>query len=225
MRAACWPSATRCWNLAGDRAVGRRAAARPVSALGGDEPRRLCAGRRGADTIFWGWFESPFGRRLSWGTDKGICGMAFSAETGEAAALEDLVGALARGALRGRPDDAAALGAERLWRHDTRQQRDPAVFLIGAPFQIKVWEALLQIPTGHVTTIPRSRGGGPSARGARRGHRGGPQPDQLADPLPPRAAQDRGAGGVSLGAAGQARHAGLGVGPPPMPKKGLRAAS
>ena len=24
--------------------------------------------------------------------------------------------------------------------------------LIGAPFQIKVWEALLQIPSGHVTT-------------------------------------------------------------------------
>ena len=26
------------------------------------------------------------------------------------------------------------------------------LFLIGAPFQIKVWEALLRIPTGHVTT-------------------------------------------------------------------------
>ena len=30
---------------------------------------------------------------------------------------------------------------------------DPApVFAIGAPFQIKVWEALLAIPSGHVTT-------------------------------------------------------------------------
>jgi AraC family transcriptional regulator of adaptative response/methylated-DNA-[protein]-cysteine methyltransferase len=26
------------------------------------------------------------------------------------------------------------------------------LYLIGAPFQIKVWEALLTIPTGHVTT-------------------------------------------------------------------------
>lgn len=26
------------------------------------------------------------------------------------------------------------------------------LYLIGAPFQIKVWEALLQIPSGHVTT-------------------------------------------------------------------------
>ncbi|MEO1789425.1 MAG: methylated-DNA--[protein]-cysteine S-methyltransferase, partial [Pseudomonadota bacterium] len=29
---------------------------------------------------------------------------------------------------------------------------DTALHLIGAPFQIKVWEALLRIPTGHVTT-------------------------------------------------------------------------
>lgn len=26
------------------------------------------------------------------------------------------------------------------------------LFLIGAPFQVKVWEALLRIPSGHVTT-------------------------------------------------------------------------
>jgi AraC family transcriptional regulator of adaptative response/methylated-DNA-[protein]-cysteine methyltransferase len=33
------------------------------------------------------------------------------------------------------------------------QSNDPAqIVLIGAPFQIKVWEALLNIPSGHVTT-------------------------------------------------------------------------
>ena len=31
--------------------------------------------------------------------------------------------------------------------------REPAeLVLIGAPFQIKVWEALMTVPTGHVTT-------------------------------------------------------------------------
>ena len=30
--------------------------------------------------------------------------------------------------------------------------------LIGAPFQIKVWEALLQVPTGHVTTYSEIAG-------------------------------------------------------------------
>ena len=31
-------------------------------------------------------------------------------------------------------------------------QGQTSLHLIGAPFQIKVWEALLQIPSGHVTT-------------------------------------------------------------------------
>ncbi|MCL4145803.1 UNVERIFIED_CONTAM: hypothetical protein GTU68_056454 [Idotea baltica] len=31
-------------------------------------------------------------------------------------------------------------------------QGDANLHLIGAPFQLKVWEALLQIPSGHVTT-------------------------------------------------------------------------
>ena len=32
-------------------------------------------------TIFWGWFESPFGPALVMGTEKGICGIGFAAET------------------------------------------------------------------------------------------------------------------------------------------------
>jgi AraC family transcriptional regulator of adaptative response/methylated-DNA-[protein]-cysteine methyltransferase len=32
------------------------------------------------------------------------------------------------------------------------------LFLIGAPFQIKVWEALLRIPSGHVTTYSEIAG-------------------------------------------------------------------
>ena len=42
--------------------------------------------------IFWGRFDSPFGPVLVMGTDKGICGMAFTAETGEAEAMADLRG-------------------------------------------------------------------------------------------------------------------------------------
>ena len=45
-----------------------------------------------------------------------------------------------------RPWVLAAFGAQ-----DDRLEKAP-LYLIGAPFQIKVWEALLQIPSGHVTT-------------------------------------------------------------------------
>ncbi|MGD9295704.1 MAG: bifunctional helix-turn-helix domain-containing protein/methylated-DNA--[protein]-cysteine S-methyltransferase [Roseobacter sp.] len=102
-------------------------------------------------TISWGWFESPFGPAIVMGTEKGICGMGFAAEMGEEAALGDLV---ARWPLATYIEDPEML---RPWvlrafgTGDSAQDRTP-LFLIGAPFQIKVWEALLAVPSGHVTT-------------------------------------------------------------------------
>jgi len=99
-------------------------------------------------TVCWGWFDSPFGPALVMGTDKGICGIGFSSESGEAEAMADLRGrwpkaAFAENTERLRPWVEAAFGA--------RNETTP-LHLIGAPFQIKVWEALLAIPSGHVTT-------------------------------------------------------------------------
>jgi AraC family transcriptional regulator, regulatory protein of adaptative response / methylated-DNA-[protein]-cysteine methyltransferase len=99
-------------------------------------------------TIYWGWFESPFGPAIVMGTDRGLCGMGFAAEMGEAAAMEDLITRWPRAdfvedPMRLRPWVDRAFGAD---------PDGPPLYLIGAPFQIKVWEALLRIPTGHVTT-------------------------------------------------------------------------
>ena len=47
--------------------------------------------RDGADlTIYWGWFESHFGPALVMGTQRGICGLAFAAESGPEPAMADL---------------------------------------------------------------------------------------------------------------------------------------
>ncbi len=99
--------------------------------------------------IYWGWFESPFGPAIVMGTDKGLCGMGFAAEMGETAAMEDLLrrwpkAEFVADPMRLRPWVLRAFGAE--------PDQGPPLYLIGAPFQIKVWEALLRIPTGHVTT-------------------------------------------------------------------------
>jgi O-6-methylguanine DNA methyltransferase len=49
--------------------------------------------------------------------------------------------------------------------------------LIGAPFQLKVWEALLRIPSGHVTTYSEIAAcHRPPQGGARRRHGGGRNP-------------------------------------------------
>ena len=101
-------------------------------------------------TIYWGWFESPFGPALVMGTEKGICGMGFAADAGEAAAMEDLCGRWPKAryiedVMRLRPWVLSAFGGD-------EGLSETPLFLIGAPFQIKVWEALLNIPSGHVTT-------------------------------------------------------------------------
>jgi AraC family transcriptional regulator of adaptative response/methylated-DNA-[protein]-cysteine methyltransferase len=97
--------------------------------------------------IAFGWFDSPFGPALVMGTGRGICGIAFAAETGPEAAMADLTGrwpgaTYAEDAAMLRPWVEAAFGAG----------GEAPLFLIGAPFQIKVWEALLSIPSGQVTT-------------------------------------------------------------------------
>lgn len=97
--------------------------------------------------IRWGWFDSPFGAALAMGTDRGLCGLAFGDETGRPAAMHDMT---ARWPKARFTDDAAAIAP---WVHAAfGQTGQTRLALIGAPFQIKVWEALLSVPSGQVTT-------------------------------------------------------------------------
>jgi AraC family transcriptional regulator of adaptative response/methylated-DNA-[protein]-cysteine methyltransferase len=105
----------------------------------------------GADLeILWGWFESPFGPALIMGTDRGICGIGFAAETGAEAAMEDLIGRWPKATFIEDPTALRPLAEQAFPKEG--EEASAKLFLIGAPFQIKVWEALLTIPTGHVTT-------------------------------------------------------------------------
>ncbi|KIT15075.1 methylated-DNA--[protein]-cysteine S-methyltransferase [Jannaschia aquimarina] len=93
-----------------------------------------------------GWFQTPFGEGLALATDRGLCGLAFSEETGREAAIADMRARWPKA--RFVPDrDAVAPFIDGLF--DGGEAR---LHLIGAPFQIKVWEALMRIPSGHVTT-------------------------------------------------------------------------
>ncbi|MGF1501035.1 MAG: methylated-DNA--[protein]-cysteine S-methyltransferase [Paracoccaceae bacterium] len=97
--------------------------------------------------IAHGWFETPFGPALAMGTERGLCGLAFAAEMGREAAWEDLAcrwpaARLSPAPERLRPWIEAAFSG----------QGEVRLAPMGGPFQIKVWEALLAIPSGHVTT-------------------------------------------------------------------------
>ncbi|MEP2782243.1 MAG: bifunctional helix-turn-helix domain-containing protein/methylated-DNA--[protein]-cysteine S-methyltransferase [Pseudoruegeria sp.] len=98
-------------------------------------------------TIRYGWFDSPFGAALAMGTQKGLCGMAFGDDTGAATAMKDMK---SRWPAADFIEDPAAISP---WVSAALNQNGEArLHLIGAPFQIKVWEALLSIPSGQVTT-------------------------------------------------------------------------
>ena len=101
--------------------------------------------------ILWGWFESPFGPALIMGTEKGICGIGFAAEEGSDATMSDLKARWPKAKFVEDLTTLAPLAAQAFPRSGA-DDRPVKLFLIGAPFQIKVWEALLSVPTGHVTT-------------------------------------------------------------------------
>lgn len=104
--------------------------------------------KRGAGLrISYGWFASPFGEVLAMGTARGLCGLAFTAETGRAAAMADMVARWPAAEYHEAPEAVAGWVASAFGGSG-----ETALHLIGAPFQIKVWEALLAIPSGHVTT-------------------------------------------------------------------------
>lgn len=102
-------------------------------------------------TIRWDWFETPFGEALVMGTSKGICGIGFASELGKDATLHDLQSRWPKAAF---VRDAASLQS---WAHSAFQtplerKTDTPLHLIGSPLQIKVWEALMRIPSGYVST-------------------------------------------------------------------------
>jgi len=100
-------------------------------------------------TIRWGWFDSPFGPALVMGTERGLCGLGFASETGPEATLSDLKG---RWPEAHYVEDAVSLAPLVAAAFGGGAEGPARLHLIGAPFQIKVWEALLSVPTGHVTT-------------------------------------------------------------------------
>jgi AraC family transcriptional regulator of adaptative response/methylated-DNA-[protein]-cysteine methyltransferase len=103
-------------------------------------------------TLAYGFHGSPFGEALVIATDRGLAGLAFADRGEKAAALADMQGRWPRAQFRNDAARTAAL-ARRIfdpaqWREDTPLR----VVMIGTDFEVRVWETLLKIPMGRVTT-------------------------------------------------------------------------
>ncbi len=104
----------------------------------------------GGTSIDWGWFDSPFGRVLLMMTDIGICGLAFATEHGEQQTYGDMASRWPAANFVQNPARLENTVASLFGSLHPKEKIPLHVF--GAPFQIKVWEALLAIPSGRVTT-------------------------------------------------------------------------
>jgi AraC family transcriptional regulator, regulatory protein of adaptative response / methylated-DNA-[protein]-cysteine methyltransferase len=110
-------------------------------------PGEYARGGRGV-AIEYGFAPCPFGTALVMATAKGVCGLAFGDEGEEETMLADM----------------RARWPKAIYREDAEHARDVvrqifetisgelSLHLLGTPWQIKVWEALLAIPAGKVAT-------------------------------------------------------------------------
>lgn len=100
-------------------------------------------------TINYSYAESPFGIILVASTSKGVCYMAF-AEDRDAAIME-----LKRqfpNAIYTQIVDHIQQNALFIFTQDWKKLQQVKLHLKGTPFQLKVWETLLKIPMGKLTT-------------------------------------------------------------------------
>jgi AraC family transcriptional regulator of adaptative response/methylated-DNA-[protein]-cysteine methyltransferase len=109
--------------------------------------------RRGgaALAIRHGFAPTAFGECLVGLTARGLCHLAFVGPVGRAAALAELAAHWPQARLEPAGDAAQAV-ARRLFTPAGRAPAALALYLHGTNFQIRVWEALLRIPPGGVTT-------------------------------------------------------------------------
>lgn len=102
-------------------------------------------------TLRYGWHDSPFGDCLLVATDRGLCGLGFVLPEGRAATEADLLARwdqaqLIEDAMATEPYAARAFGAD---------GGSLNLVLRGTPFQLKVWEALMRIPSGAVVSYEK----------------------------------------------------------------------
>ena len=103
-------------------------------------------------TIRFGFHPSPFGSALVMATERGLAGVAFADSGEEPAALADMKSRWPRAAYLEDSARTAAI-AKRIFDPSQWQSQQPLrVVLIGTDFEVRVWEALLQIPMGRLAT-------------------------------------------------------------------------
>lgn len=101
-------------------------------------------------TIHYGLHPTPFGQCLIGVTERGICHLSF-VESSEGGAVDELAAEWQKARMIENPRKTESF-VEPIFNVGHHRDKPLQVYLRGTNFQIKVWEALLQIPSGRVST-------------------------------------------------------------------------
>jgi len=101
--------------------------------------------------IHYGYHDTPFGNCFLAATDKGICGITFLQGANQ---LEEFALFAKKWSFATLIKDTTVTQPyiDQIFNAREAKKQEIQVLVQGTPFQIKVWEALLQIPAGKVTT-------------------------------------------------------------------------
>lgn len=100
-------------------------------------------------SINYSFADSPFGEIIVASTTKGICHLAFSLDKGDA--LNDLTNRFPN-AYFNQHLDMIQQNALFIFTHDWSKLNEIKLHLKGTDFQLKVWETLVKIPSGGLST-------------------------------------------------------------------------
>lgn len=114
-------------------------------------PGEMKSGGRGW-TLYFGTASSPFGECLIAESPRGLCHLSFVEQGGEVAAVAAMRGNWPHAHWE-RDEARAARWANRIFAPKPITGSSPLkAFVQGTPFQVRVWQALLRIPSGQLLT-------------------------------------------------------------------------
>ncbi len=99
-------------------------------------------------TILYGFHGSPFGECLIALTERGICSLTFVAAGGRARAVHELHAVWPGARFRCSESATRSVCSRIFTRAKRRSAQSIDLFVRGGNFQVKVWEALMRIPSG-----------------------------------------------------------------------------